>query len=534
MSWKREFTTGVQNFRKGEFELALGNFNQALEQGGQGEYLIYDSRSAVLEKLGRRKEAIADARKTIEVAPEQWQGYARAARLFLLVQKFDAATKVVNVALQKFKEDDSKRRQDFITLKNDIAVAQEEYVRRTTNQWTRLPVELFNAIALTLVEEKPSQVIPLSLVCKDWRSVVENNPRLWGTLVLGRFRPHIKAKHWIERSGGSIHTLQVRATACDRARWDGEGLEGLQWDQLRVCKIEEWDICQFLTRSGLVSSLTSLLRYEFDNENRSRQPPFHGSWPVQHLALRGTILPQSFSALSERSLTTIILRRVTGHAKLILESHPNLETLVLDRAELPLGGIPETMPYLKQLEIRQISRQMLPILNLPMPQLNSLHIESSPYTLSADFDSLRTKSSGKLTTLILKGMPMGDPTQVIELLKANPLLATFELSSIHAGAVRVVEALGAYDSDSDQMPSDPSEAICPLLTHLDFSDCNDMRTGPLVRLTRMRNGLAAPSFFRRIESLIVNRCEKLEPEWNPWFSSNIDNFRFIYSNNRRR
>ncbi|RXW24425.1 hypothetical protein EST38_g1422 [Candolleomyces aberdarensis] len=496
MSWKRGFTTGVQNFRKGEFELALGNFNQALEQGGQGEYLVYDSRSAVLEKLGRRKEAITDARKTIELAPEQWQGYARAARLFLLVQKFDAATKVVNVALQKFKDDDSKRRQDFITLKNDIAVAQDEYVRRTTNQWTHLPVELFNAIALTLVEEKPSQVIPLSLVCKDWRSVVGNNPRLWGTLVLGRFRPHIKAKHWIERSQGNIHTLQVRATACDRA------------------------------------SLTSLLRYEFGNEDRSRQPPFHDSWPVQHLALRGAILPQSFSTLSERSLTSIVLRRVTGHAKLILESHPNLETLVLDRVELPLGGIPETMSDLKQLEIRQISRQMLPILNLPMPQLNSLHIESSPYTLSADFDSLRTKSSGNLTTLILRGMPMGDPTRVIELLKANPLLATFELSSIHAGAVRVVEALGAYDSDSDQMPSDPSEAICPLLTHLDFSDCNDMRTGPLVRLTRMRNGLAAPSFFRRIESLIVNRCEKLEPEWNPWFSSNIDNFRYIYANNR--
>lgn len=28
MSWKREFTTGVQHFRKGEYELALENFNQ--------------------------------------------------------------------------------------------------------------------------------------------------------------------------------------------------------------------------------------------------------------------------------------------------------------------------------------------------------------------------------------------------------------------------------------------------------------------------------------------------------------------------
>ncbi|KAJ2919143.1 hypothetical protein MD484_g1202, partial [Candolleomyces efflorescens] len=532
MSWKREFATGVQNFRKGEHELALENFNQAVAQGAQGEYVVYDSRSAVLEKLGRRKEAIADAKKTIELAPEQWQGYVRAARLFLLVKKYDAATKMVDVALKKVAEDDSKRLQDLTTLKNDIAVAWDEYIRRTTNQWTRLPVELFNAIALSLVEEKPNQVIPLSLVCKDWRNVVGDNPRLWGFLVLGRIRPHLKAKHWIERSKGDIHTLQVRATACNRASWNGEGLEGLQWDRLRACKIENWNICEFLTRSGLFSRLTSLLQYEFAFEARTMQASFHDSWPVQHLALTGTSLPSSFATLAERSLTTIILRRATGQAKFILESHPNLETLVLERIDLPLGGIPETMGNLKRLEIRQVTRQLLPILNISMPQLNSLQIESSPYALGAEFDSLRTKSSGALTSLILRGTPMRNPSHVIELLKASPLLTTFELSSVEAGAVRVVEALGAYDSEMKQMPSDPSEAICPLLAHLDFSECSDMQTGPLVRLTRMRNGLAAPSYVRRIESLAVNGCQKLEPEWLPWFSSNIENFQYTYMNKR--
>jgi hypothetical protein len=243
-------------------------------------------------------------------------------------------------------------------------------------------------------------------------------------------------------------------------------------------------------------------------------------------------MSSSFSTLSERSLTTIILRRVGGQAKLVLESHPNLETLVLDRIDLSLEGIPETMANLKRLEIRQVSRQLLPVLNLPMPQLNSLHIESSPYALGAEFDSLRSKSSGNLTSLILRGTPMRNPTHVIELLKANPLLITFELSNVETGAVRVVEALGAYDSGLDQMPSDPAEAICPLLTHLDFAECNDMQTGPLVRLTRMRNGLAAPSYVRRIESLAVNGCQKLEPEWLPWFSSNIENFQYAFMSKR--
>ncbi|KAJ3499987.1 hypothetical protein NMY22_g19414 [Coprinellus aureogranulatus] len=257
MSWKQHFSAAVKHFRSGELKDALKAFNEAIDSGGDKEYIIYDSRAAVLEKLGRLKDALKDARKAVEVAPEQWQGYARSARLFLLAQKFDSAMKMADAALKKVKDEDAKRRIELFTLKNDIAVAQEDYVKRTTNHWTHLPVELFSEIAQRLVEEDPNQVFPLSQVCKDWRSIVWGNPHLWTTLVLGRTRPLTKARRWIKLSNGHIHTLKVLSVAPEKAGWDGEGLEGLRWDKLRICKLEDWNVRKFWKSKGDLPPLSS-------------------------------------------------------------------------------------------------------------------------------------------------------------------------------------------------------------------------------------------------------------------------------------
>ncbi|KAF6757415.1 hypothetical protein DFP72DRAFT_233645 [Ephemerocybe angulata] len=307
MSWKREFSTAVKHFRTGDLELALESFNQAIDNGAKKEYAVYDSRSAVLEKLGRRKDALKDAKTTIELAPAQWQGYARAAKLFLQMRKFDSATKMIDAALKRLKGDETKRRDELSTLKNDIAVAEEDYIRRTTNHWTHLQFELFADIAQMLVDEDIKHLIPLSHVCKDWRRVVEDRPGLWSTLVIGRARPWAKAERWIKHSKGVIHSLTVPYESHERGKWDGDGLSGIRWDQLRAFKAEHWNLCSHLKRSASsLAVLTSLTRYDYTNEVRTPQiPPFHASWPVQHPRTR----PQS----SSPSLSLTSWREALSH-----------------------------------------------------------------------------------------------------------------------------------------------------------------------------------------------------------------------------
>jgi hypothetical protein len=59
-------------------------------------------------KLGKTKAALQDAKRTIDLAPEQGQGYARAASLFLVMWRYDASLKVVSLTIGKLKGEDTQ------------------------------------------------------------------------------------------------------------------------------------------------------------------------------------------------------------------------------------------------------------------------------------------------------------------------------------------------------------------------------------------------------------------------------------------
>ncbi|KAI0719996.1 hypothetical protein C8T65DRAFT_538189, partial [Cerioporus squamosus] len=62
---------------------------------------ICDARAAVYQKLGKLKEALRDSKTVIDSQPTRWQGYARSARLFLRIKKYDAASRMVELALAR-------------------------------------------------------------------------------------------------------------------------------------------------------------------------------------------------------------------------------------------------------------------------------------------------------------------------------------------------------------------------------------------------------------------------------------------------
>lgn len=438
---------------------------------------------------------------------------------------------MADMALGRIKAEDAKRRAELLKLKEDILSTHAEHIRRTQNHSAILPIELFTEVAQILVEEDQTSVLTLAHVCRHWRHVVCSNPSLWRSLVLGRSRPHAKAKLWLERSKGIIHELRVRAPAFERASWSGEGLETLQWEQLRVCAIANWDICRFLKQTGKINALVSLKQYEFDTEDRHIIPTrlFEPTWPIQHLTLLGTDFPSYFAELCADHIKSLILRNIRVAQNISLELHTSLETLTLENIGVPVLKLPTELQKLHRVELSRITSSTAKVLDIAMPDLRKLRIHSSPFCLDTALASLRRQGSIHLTELTLQAVPLGDLRKLIEFLQANPSLETLELSRISNGALDVLEALATRVGPD---PSSP-KILCPQLIHLNLSHCPDVGTGPLVRLVRSRNGdSSSPSPIQRIESLIVDGCGQIEAGWLEWFRQNVDRFSCIYVSKR--
>src|SRR6266446_6165698 len=96
-SWKKLFAEGIERFRHEDLVGALESFNevllafpffffsfqadgvfrQAIRLADGASYALHDSRAAVYEKQNCFKDALRDAKKTIDIAPTQWHGYFR-------------------------------------------------------------------------------------------------------------------------------------------------------------------------------------------------------------------------------------------------------------------------------------------------------------------------------------------------------------------------------------------------------------------------------------------------------------------------
>jgi hypothetical protein len=524
--------------------------SQAIERGGDN-YLILDSRAAVLTKLGRTKEALQDAKRTIDLAPEGWQGYARAARLFFITRRYDASLKMVSIAMGKLKTEDTQRRTSLLSLEADVRKAQddlEKHRQRITDHMGKLPIELFGEIARLLVEKDHTASISLSQVSKHWRTVVHNIPYLWNVLVLTKRRPKQKAKLWIERSIGRIHKLSIRSSALDTPHWPVDPLRNLQWEYLRVLDVENWNPVPFLRSIGKSEVLTGLERVAFHNVHfPGGLEPDAGIYKLckqdglRHLTISLMIADIGDLVSRTGNLTSITLQSVgvlEGAVFDLLEANPTLESLTIETAgDLGTSRADLALKYLTQLQLKDCFLDPTPSISLPALRILRLDIILEP--IHTFLLNLVASGCHHLNELTLRSCRFRADS-LIDLLRHSPELQILEVSNVTGQCTAVIEALAESHSlsCSTSRPGDQTADIpllCPNLTQINFSKCTDIQTGPLVRMIRSRlpvpdrsSNLETPRDVKRIDSLVIDGCPNVDSTWIAWFRENIRSVSCVY------
>ncbi|KAG7088347.1 hypothetical protein E1B28_012351 [Marasmius oreades] len=526
MEWKSDFKKAIESFKYSKYDEALISLNRALEHGGREHYVVFDSRSAVYSKIGELRLALLDAKKVISLAPTRWQGFSRAAHLFLQFNRFVEAQKMADAALKRLPADDLKNRASLLALIGEIKTARS----RVTCHLATLPNELISEIFHYLVDFNPINVLLISKISGHLRNVALNTPSLWRTLVLTKKSPVRKSAWWIERSRGRIRELSLRRSLLEENRWTLENIKGILWDHLRILRLEDFDLTQVLEKHAQVGQLPSLEELELRDKllDTSRDRFIIRFSHLRRLKLEGSItsLPDKFPSTLRYLSLQRIPERCLDRIFSLLASNPHLEALCLDTTFAEFWKTPTTvisLPYLTTLEICCLPQLFR---FLTFPTLAVLRIKKNA-NIDMIIQSLVENGTGLLTEISVISCAVSNAL-FLQLLSMNPLLQSLVLNHLAYTANPVLEALA---------PPSQAGALCPALTHVDFSNCPDVQTGPLARLVKSRLAIEkettpeGESSVRRpapIDVIKVDGCPRIDAEFIPWFRQRVQTFSCIY------
>ncbi|KAF8170953.1 hypothetical protein BJ912DRAFT_131807 [Pholiota molesta] len=542
---KKHFQQGLILYKNGDLQQALEQFNKAIDNGAQDNYLMLDTRAAVYAKLGETKKALKDAKKTIEVAPDQWQGYSRAAQLFLTVNKPEASLTMVKLGLSKLKEEHIERRASLLSLEAKALEAQEDAERRRRKRidhMGNLPVELFGEIARMVVEDKHTSVIGLSQVSKHWRQVIHHCHYLWEVLRLDRHRPKHKAKAWIQRSKGKLRELSVDADVLSDPAWPYDILSGVRWEDLRVLKYERWEMEKYLRRIGKSDALCHLDTLDITGRTYARtiSIPSTELPSLRHLALRHlTITRNMFQDLTFKNLSSLTLENASdatvAEFNEFIEAHPLLQCLVLHNFDLTF----KTEVPLRHLTCLDIKRFRYPILMSDLPALQILRLEAVTY--ANELLDVVERCNPNLTEFTVRSCA-ADTSRIIAVLLISPDLQILEVSNTEAAKIINYLATPFPPDDTPEVASSSNSPLvrCPKLTHVNFSKCIDVQTGPIVRMIKARlpdssnPDAQPPPQVKQIESLVINECQSVDSAWLPWLRQHVRSVSCIYMSKKAK
>lgn len=571
--WKDAFSKGVACFRAQQYDEALQLLSQAVELN-PNDSTILDSRAAVYERLGRTKEALLDSKQAIKLSPEKWQGYARSARLFSSIKKYDSALKMIELALERVKPEDIKRRTELAALRSDIETAQAAYARqqkqrasRTFYHFGRLPVEIAHTIFSLVVSEDHAQVVVLGQVCRDWRRVVVNTPSLWTFLTLSTVNPTVKAALWRTRSKGKLTALCIRSGDA-KTMWALHMLELTPLEHLRTLSLTEVDFAALRGQLPLLSHevIGRLEKLELYDPLPSLdchwlfQPP---TLALRTLSVRGVPVPwgelaercERLAALSYHGCfhsvyfndLTSFFQRNSGLSTVTFFAH---EDVMLSRKYRPLVTSPVNdsspdrvvLPALSQLALGGPFLGLNFFCKLECPNLRSLHISKWTGTMDSALDHIRhTSAAVHLEELIIDRCSLSDPAVLVRLLEDTKELKTLHLLSI-AKAGEILEALADTRADG---------VLCPKLADLNVSHCPDVRDGPLIRLVKARLPPALlqsthdavstddksqdtlPTQPSQLKSLVLDGCQAVTGEILPWLRKHVAQVRCQFATKKQ-
>ncbi|KAI0654212.1 hypothetical protein C8Q70DRAFT_534131 [Cubamyces menziesii] len=579
--WKLPFTKGVGHFRAGKYQEAIDCFSEALTIGGD-EATIYDSRAAVYQKLGKLKEALNDAKAAIDSQPDHWKGYARSARLFLQARKFDAATRMVELALERLPLDQSRQREDMAALRGQIDTAQDA-ARKVLSQrayhFGKLPVEIAATMFSMVLEEDHAYVVVLAQVCKNWRTTILGIPAFWETLVLGKNRAKRKVKLWRERARDRFRHLTMLETFTESDfRPTLQELSAVTWSILRVLEFHgsHWNAIrsQLPSLDSTVFASLDSLTLQFPPIQSVRlclddTPAF--AW--RHLRLANAyILDSSDLAKRIAKLESLaidncpvgvqwnsflhILHRNPNIARLeFANTNPALTQTIPEDEEEPPSVI--TLPHVARIDIKSsdvLANDLLP--RLITPSLDALHIAMHRQRLDRCMTWLAAGQASRLTSLSIQRSPI-TATALIDVLMAASALESLQVTHVCEVAPRILKFLATPIEVAAPSPTQDDEGIrgdgganepvrrvpCPVLRHIDLSHCTDLSASPLIALVKSRlseaqspvvevddseGAQSSSPQVHPLESINIDGCPNVDADVLPWLRAKVPSVSCVY------
>lgn len=461
---------------------------------------------------------------------------------------------MIAMAMERIKTDDTNRRVELSKLKEDVLEAQKqvgEHRRRVQYHFGQLPTEIVAEIFHVLISEDQAKLLTLLHVCKRWRDIVWHTPPLWDTLTITHRHPTQKVALWVRRSNGKIRELQVRADVRRNLDWSFNSLRGLQWDRLRVCKIEVWDLAQYLesiSMSHIISTLEDLQIDDTSNPYSDRGRYFCDKHSLKALTMKHCSFSWDLLSTSVENLTYLAAHNCQGGTGMFhaLEANPNLEHLIIescyisspptvssDRTSLPLSK-------LSHLQVEGAGASVI-LERLSFQHLQVLCVRRATGSLDRGLDDVKGRGLTNLTELCVSRCAV-TPSILLSLLRHTLLLEKLELSYLSNTVNQVIDAMTSLFpiSSTSGLALENSGGIqvttmCPSLAHLNISYSPDIKTGPLVRLIRSRLPNAEGTScdvnthsITKLDSLTVDGCPLIDPDWLPWFRKHVQAFSCVF------
>ncbi|KAM5533976.1 hypothetical protein V8D89_012401 [Ganoderma adspersum] len=570
--WKTPFKQGISNFRAGKPEDAITSFSEALRLGGDTA-TVCDARAAVYQKQGKLKEALKDAKVVIDSQPGRWQGYARSARLFHHIRKFDAASRMVDLALERIPSEQASRRDEMLVLQRDVESSREQTVKEAAQlvslrayHFGKLPIEIANTMFSLVLAEDPAYVVVLAQVCQNWRSAILSTPAFWSSLIVKDKHPARKIKVWKQRSKNRIREL-VLTDDFSRAPSVLEELGKLSLKSLVTLKMDNFPVDQLRVHlpsisnqclqairgwhEGSAASLAGKLHW--NDKTPCFSPRTLDLSSNAGLRIDWVQLSDTLADLQSWSLNGFSSPPEWYHVLWLLHRNPNLADLQICRWHPPRADPPPdrelppaiVMPHLSAVKIMaSVPERLLTVLSFP--SLKSLDLSVCQGTLNGTLRYLADGKAATLTSLAIRTSTF-DPHLMVRTLATTPSLESLALAAIGGDAVRVVlEALASPQPslptvDGAAQPTSTS-VYCPALRSLDCSHNQTVRGGVLVRLVKLRitaaeksaagdeeeSAQAGHTCVRPLETLIVDGCPMLDSEVLPWLREKVPSVSCVY------
>jgi F-box/TPR repeat protein Pof3 len=480
---------------------------------------------------------------------------------------------MVKHALERFsihinneEESQSKRSTTAIQLhaleeqiKSAFIVRDKVLAAQTGCHIAQLPAELLAEVFSYLVLTKQSRIFVLTATCRHWRAFCLNTPALWHTLhMTDDKRARKRAEALIVRSNGYIRNLIIDDMSHESILTSIEPLLNIHWEMLcsliiNLPPLANWDkIRAALTKASGLSYLPKLQTVEITRpleQRLNRATPHSLSLsgityevgpkphendaicfsPIRNVVLRSlTPSSQAYAYWTSLSTLTIDAGLQSFPAEQIIEilaRNPNLRVLFLNMFYTP-RNFPPLHPYIELLQLEELTlgtRSTAILQLLKCPTLRTLHFMKmgNEASLGSHLDRLAHRSDclTRLEHLRIEEYAITDPEALLSFIRARHGLRRLAITSTSTGVDFI--SRGLVDA-------------CPLIEHIDFSHCSDVRTSPLIKLVKAHlpdsaldtgDGLLQPL---PLNTLIVDGCTHIEADTIPWFRNHVKDFRCQY------